>query len=108
MMMLLQPDLSHLLQRTRGGRNAWQRLRLRLGLRQSVRSGRVVLAGVAQAFRRQGIASQLWRHAAQFAQGQGWESLTAGPFLEDSPAAHFFTKNGGRPEQEYRLYSADL
>jgi GNAT superfamily N-acetyltransferase len=106
--MLLQPDLSSLLQRTHGGRNVWQRFKLRLGLNQAMRCGRVVLAGVAPAFRRQGIASQMWRHAAQLAQRQGWECLIAGPFPEDSPAANFCTKYGGRPEQEYRLYSADL
>jgi GNAT superfamily N-acetyltransferase len=106
--MLLQPDLSSLLQRTHGGRNAWQRLNLGLGLRQPARRGRVVLAGVAPTFRRQGIASQLWQHAVQFAQWEGWESLTTSPLLEDSPAAQFCMKYGGKPEQEYRLYRREL
>jgi GNAT superfamily N-acetyltransferase len=105
---LLQPDLSTLLQRTHGGRNAWQRLELKLGLRHAAHSGRVVLAGVAPAYRRQGIASQLWLQAARFARAQGWEWLSAGPLPEGIPAAYFCTKLGGRPEQEYRLYSAGL
>jgi GNAT superfamily N-acetyltransferase len=105
---LLQPDVSTLLQRTHGGRTLWQRLDLRLRNPRSLHSGRVVFAGVAPAYRRQGIASQLWRQAVQFARTQSWETLSAGPFLEDSPATFFCTKLGGILEQEYRLYSHAL
>jgi GNAT superfamily N-acetyltransferase len=105
---LLQPDASSLLRRTRGGRPLWGRVALQLNNPRSLNSGRVVFAGVAPAYRRRGIASQLWRQAIQFARMQDWETLSAGPFLDDSPGAFFCRKMGGVPEQEYRLYSHAL
>lgn len=105
---LLQPDFSPWLQRTRGGRTLWQRLVLKLLRNQPTRCGRVIFGGVAADYRRQGIARQLWQQVLRFARLQGWESLSIGPLPETSPAARFCTKQGGLPEQQYRLYTADL
>jgi GNAT superfamily N-acetyltransferase len=106
--MVLQADMSPVLRHTHGGRTIGQRLALKLRRRSRVHSGRLVFAGVAPAYRRMGIASQLWQQAAKLAHQQGWETVSAGPLAADSPAALFCTRLGGRPEQEYRLYSMEF
>jgi ribosomal protein S18 acetylase RimI-like enzyme len=106
--MLLQPDVSPLLQRTRGGRTLKQRLALNLLRSHPVQNGRVIFGGVAPAFRRQGIARQLWQQAVRFARSQGWDSISVGPLSEDGPGARFCTSLGGQPKQQYLIFAAEL
>jgi ribosomal protein S18 acetylase RimI-like enzyme len=105
---LLQPEVSALLQRTRGGRTLRQRLTLMLLRGQPVHDGRVIFGGVAPAYRGQGVARQLWQQAMRFARSQGWDSLSVGPLSEDGPGARFCASLGGQPKQQYLMFAADL
>ncbi len=101
-LLLLQPDLAPLLQKTGGGRRWLGRGYLALRKRAPVPAGRLLVGAVAPAWRGRGIGRQLWRHALHCAQIAGWQTLTAGPVLADSAAARFLAVNGAEVRQRYR------
>jgi GNAT superfamily N-acetyltransferase len=102
---LLQPDLSPLLQRTGGGRGWLGRAWLALRKHAPTAAGRLLLGAVAEEYRGQGIAHLLWRHAINEARARGWQTLTCGPVAAGSPAAAFLDRQGATPQQHYITYS---
>jgi GNAT superfamily N-acetyltransferase len=104
---LLGPDLAGPLRRASGGRNPLWRLWLAAASRRPVSAGRVLLAAVAPAWRRQGIGRLLWQQALATARAQGWHTLTAGPVPDDSAGAHFLAACGAKPQQRYAVYASE-
>jgi GNAT superfamily N-acetyltransferase len=105
---LLQPDISPLLRRARGGRNPLWRPWLAWASRRSVRYGRVLYLAVLSDWRKRGIGSQLWRRAMLTAKEQGWQSLSIGPLPGTAPGVKFLENRGAQPRQTYFLYQKDL
>jgi GNAT superfamily N-acetyltransferase len=105
---LLQPDLAPSVQRAGGGRNPAWRLWLAWRSRQPVQAGRLLYGGVAPAWRRQGVGRRLWQQGLAMARQFGWRSLTIGPVMTDSAAAHFLRRQGAEPRQRYLVYGGEL
>jgi ribosomal protein S18 acetylase RimI-like enzyme len=105
---LLQPDLAPSVRWAGGGRNWAWRLWLAWRRRQPVRAGRLLYGGVFPAWRRQGIGRRLWQQGLALARQLGWHSLTIGPVITASAAAHFLRQQGAEPRQRYLLYGGDL
>ena len=105
---LLQPDLSHLLRRYRGGRNLFWRSWLRLARKRPVSSGRLLFGGVLSDWRRKGIGTQLLEMAMRSARELNWKSLSIGPIPEDSLASFFLIHHHAAPLQSYTLYHREL
>ena len=101
---LLQPDVAPLLKRANGGRRPWWRAWLRWAARRSVRSGRIVFGGVLSTARGYGFGRQLLSHSMQVARQMGWESISIGPILDDTPAAQFLVHSGAHPRQTYQYF----
>ena len=100
-LIMLQPDLAPLLQRSGGGRGLVGRAWLALGKGRRVAAGRLLLGAVLPGWRGRGIGLQLWRHALQAAAAAGWQRLTCGPLPPASPAAAFLTRRGATAAQHY-------
>lgn len=100
---LLQPDAGRQLQRANGGRQLWQRWRLRLGEERTSR-GRLVAGGVLRDWRRQGLGQQLLTAAYRHALAAGWESLVVGPVWDGTPGSGFLLAAGAEARQRYQLF----
>jgi GNAT superfamily N-acetyltransferase len=105
---LLQPDLSALMKRTKGGNGMFGQILLQIGKRLPARAGRVLYGGVLPGWRRHGIGSELLSRAFDTARQKGWRSLIIGPLPAEWQSGAFLEKYGATAEQTYRLYRRDL
>jgi GNAT superfamily N-acetyltransferase len=105
---LMQPDLSPILKRHKGGRNMIRRGLLQLESKRSFSSGRLIFGGVLPEWRRKGIGTQLLTRALHSAKDLNWSSLSIGPIPENSDAAAFLTYHHAGPLQTYTLYEREL
>lgn len=105
---LMQPDLSPILKRYKGGRNLVKRGFLQLESKRPSSSGRLLFGGVLPEWRRKGIGTQLLNRAIRSAVELNWESLSIGPIPESSDAAAFLTHHHATPLQTYTLYERAL
>ncbi|HRW03791.1 MAG TPA: hypothetical protein P5121_01775 [Caldilineaceae bacterium] len=101
---LLQPDLAIPNRVASGGKNPLWNWWLRWRVNRPVISGRLVYGGVSAQWQDYGIADLLWQWTVEYAQTQGWHSITVGPHpMTDFPF------NGaalnGEMQQRYTVYS---
>ena len=109
---LVAPDEGGRLRATHGGRSWWRRVRhgaeSRLLANRRPAGGQVVFGAVRPEWRRQGVATQLWRRVMALASEKGWESVAVGPVWLPkagvSPAAALLESQSAVARQSYRLY----
>lgn len=102
--LVLQPDLSTVLRRAKGGRNLLWRLWLTWRKRRPVAAGRILWGGVSPEWRGRGIGTQLLRHGLAVARELGWRRLTVGPLPDLAPSVTFLSGHGAQARQTYCLY----
>ncbi len=80
-----------------------------LKIADKVDSGRLILLGIREGFRRRGLDAILFLEMAQRAKALGWWGGEIGWTLEDNAMVNRAIENfGGTPVAHYRLYSRDL
>jgi GNAT superfamily N-acetyltransferase len=101
---LLQPDLTGVMHRARGGRRLLWRPWLHWRKLRRVKAGRLLFGGVLANFRRQGIGHQLWQQALRTAVEMDWLTLSVGPIPSTAPANSFLDSVGVKAQRSYLLH----
>ncbi len=105
---LMQPDLSPVMLKAKGGRNPLWRSWLMWNSRRAALHGRVLFGGVVSEWRNRGIGHHLLAQALLTARVMKWQTLRIGPIPCNTSASAFLESCGAVPQQTYSIYQRDL